>query len=100
VLDRQDGPVIVASHSYGGQIITALGVDAPGPRATPGLCLSVAGNACRAADDVAGQLGEQVVVVAGVASQCDECLVGGHPEPSAMPGCLLGQDAALVWPGH
>ncbi len=30
VLDLQDGPVIVAGHSYGGQIITALGQDAPG----------------------------------------------------------------------
>jgi pimeloyl-ACP methyl ester carboxylesterase len=29
VLDFQDGPVIVAGHSYGGQIITALGADAP-----------------------------------------------------------------------
>jgi pimeloyl-ACP methyl ester carboxylesterase len=29
VLERQDGPVIVAGHSYGGQIITALGTDAP-----------------------------------------------------------------------
>jgi pimeloyl-ACP methyl ester carboxylesterase len=29
VLDRQDGPTIVAGHSYGGQIITALGTDAP-----------------------------------------------------------------------
>jgi len=29
VLDRQDGPVIVAGHSYGGQIMTALGTDAP-----------------------------------------------------------------------
>jgi pimeloyl-ACP methyl ester carboxylesterase len=29
VLDRQDGPAIVAGHSYGGQIITALGTDAP-----------------------------------------------------------------------
>ena len=29
VLDRQDGPTIVAGHSYGGQIITALGADAP-----------------------------------------------------------------------
>jgi pimeloyl-ACP methyl ester carboxylesterase len=29
VLDFQDGPVIVAGHSYGGQIITALGTDAP-----------------------------------------------------------------------
>jgi predicted alpha/beta hydrolase family esterase len=25
VLDRQDGPTIVAGHSYGGQIMTALG---------------------------------------------------------------------------
>ena len=30
VLARQNGPVIVAGHSYGGQIITALGTDAPG----------------------------------------------------------------------
>jgi pimeloyl-ACP methyl ester carboxylesterase len=29
VLDRQDGPVIAAGHSYGGQIITALGDNAP-----------------------------------------------------------------------
>jgi len=29
VLDRQDGPTVVAGHSYGGQIITALGTDAP-----------------------------------------------------------------------
>jgi pimeloyl-ACP methyl ester carboxylesterase len=29
VLNRQDGPTIVAGHSYGGQIITALGTDAP-----------------------------------------------------------------------
>ena len=28
VLARQDGPVIVAGHSYGGQIMTALGADA------------------------------------------------------------------------
>ena len=29
VLHRQDGPTIVAGHSYGGQIMTALGADAP-----------------------------------------------------------------------
>src|SRR5579862_3446121 len=29
VLDRQDGPAIVAGHSYGGQVMTALGTDAP-----------------------------------------------------------------------
>jgi pimeloyl-ACP methyl ester carboxylesterase len=29
VLDRQAGPTVVAGHSYGGQIITALGADAP-----------------------------------------------------------------------
>jgi len=29
VLRRQDGPTIVVGHSYGGQIITALGTDAP-----------------------------------------------------------------------
>jgi pimeloyl-ACP methyl ester carboxylesterase len=29
VLDLQDSPAIVAGHSYGGQIMTALGADAP-----------------------------------------------------------------------
>ena len=29
VLDRQDGPTIVVGHSYGGQIMTAIGTDAP-----------------------------------------------------------------------
>ena len=29
VLNRQSGPTIVAGHSYGGQIMTALGEDAP-----------------------------------------------------------------------
>jgi pimeloyl-ACP methyl ester carboxylesterase len=27
VLDRQDGPAIIAGHSYGGQVMTALGAD-------------------------------------------------------------------------
>jgi pimeloyl-ACP methyl ester carboxylesterase len=30
VLKRQTGPTILAGHSYGGQIMTALGTDAPG----------------------------------------------------------------------
>jgi pimeloyl-ACP methyl ester carboxylesterase len=29
VLEFQDGPTVVAGHSYGGQIMTALGTDAP-----------------------------------------------------------------------
>ena len=29
VLKRQSGPTIVAGHSYGGQVMTALGTDAP-----------------------------------------------------------------------
>jgi pimeloyl-ACP methyl ester carboxylesterase len=29
VLNLQDGPAIVAGHSYGGEIMTALGTDAP-----------------------------------------------------------------------
>jgi pimeloyl-ACP methyl ester carboxylesterase len=29
VLRRQDGPTVVAGHSYGGQVMTALGHDAP-----------------------------------------------------------------------
>ncbi len=29
VLNRMDGPTLVAGHSYGGQIMTALGTDAP-----------------------------------------------------------------------
>jgi pimeloyl-ACP methyl ester carboxylesterase len=30
VLDRLDGPAVLAGHSYGGQVMTALGADAPG----------------------------------------------------------------------
>src|SRR5260370_14834008 len=30
VLARQTGPTIIVGHSYGGQIMTALGADAPG----------------------------------------------------------------------
>jgi pimeloyl-ACP methyl ester carboxylesterase len=29
VLDLQDGPTLIAGHSYGGQVMTALGADAP-----------------------------------------------------------------------
>jgi pimeloyl-ACP methyl ester carboxylesterase len=29
VLNRQDGPTVVVGHSYGGQIVTSLGTDAP-----------------------------------------------------------------------
>src|SRR5690242_9089661 len=29
VLARQDGPTVVTGHSYGGQVITSLGTDAP-----------------------------------------------------------------------
>jgi pimeloyl-ACP methyl ester carboxylesterase len=29
VLTRQSGPTVLAGHSYGGQVITALGTDAP-----------------------------------------------------------------------
>ena len=29
VLKRQDGPTVVVGHSYGGQIMTSLGTDAP-----------------------------------------------------------------------
>ena len=29
VLNRQSGPTVLAAHSYGGQVITALGTDAP-----------------------------------------------------------------------
>ena len=29
VLDLQDGPTVLVGHSYGGQVITALGADAP-----------------------------------------------------------------------
>ncbi len=32
VLDFQDGPTIIVGHSYGGQIMTALGDDARGTR--------------------------------------------------------------------
>jgi pimeloyl-ACP methyl ester carboxylesterase len=33
VLARQDGPTVIAGHSYGGQIMTALGTDLPNVKA-------------------------------------------------------------------
>src|SRR5215813_15016523 len=33
VLARQEGPTIIAGHSYGGQIITALGAELPNVKA-------------------------------------------------------------------
>jgi hypothetical protein len=53
--------------------------------------LAAAADAYRTADDVTGQLGEPMVVIARVAAQYDKCLVGGHPEP-------LGQD--FRWPAR
>ena len=29
MLTRQDGPTVLVAHSYGGQVITSLGTDAP-----------------------------------------------------------------------
>ena len=29
MLSRQSGPTVLAAHSYGGQVITSLGTDAP-----------------------------------------------------------------------
>ncbi len=46
VLDFQNGPVIVAGHSYGGQIMTALGPDVPNAAglACIALSASIRGN--------------------------------------------------------
>src|SRR5258707_7109461 len=47
VLRRQSGPTIVAGHSYGGQIMTALGADAPNVAALvyiAALCLAEGGS--------------------------------------------------------
>src|ERR1700677_1929099 len=52
VLNFQDGPVIVAGHSYGGQIITALGTDAP----QAGRPVDLAAFAIDQADSLGGLL--------------------------------------------
>jgi len=46
VLARQNGPTLVAGHSYGGQIITALGTDTPN---VVGLVITTAAEAVAAA---------------------------------------------------
>jgi pimeloyl-ACP methyl ester carboxylesterase len=45
-LVRQNGPTLVAGHSYGGQIITALGTDTPN---VVGLVITTAAEAVAAA---------------------------------------------------
>jgi pimeloyl-ACP methyl ester carboxylesterase len=46
ILVRQNGPTLVAGHSYGGQIITALGTDTPN---VVGLVITTAAEAVAAA---------------------------------------------------
>jgi pimeloyl-ACP methyl ester carboxylesterase len=54
VLARQDGPTVVVGHSYGGQIITALGEDAPN---VVGL-VYIAGFALDEGESIAALLGQ------------------------------------------
>jgi pimeloyl-ACP methyl ester carboxylesterase len=54
VLTRQDGPTIVVGHSYGGQIMTALGEDAPN---AIGL-VYIAGFVLDEGESIGGLLGE------------------------------------------
>ncbi len=49
VLARQPGPTVVAGHSYGGQIITALGADAPNVAGSSTSPLSASIRASRSA---------------------------------------------------
>ena len=65
VLDLQDGPTIVVGHSYGGQIITALGSDAPNVvggilgRVVIGAQLSILKSKLSRAADRIGRSGRQ-----------------------------------------
>lgn len=54
VLARQDGPTVVVGHSYGGQIVTALGEDAPN---VVGL-VYIAGFALDEGESIAALLGQ------------------------------------------
>ena len=54
VLALQDGPTVVAGHSYGGQVMTALGTDAPN---VVGL-VYVAAFALDEGESLAGLLGQ------------------------------------------
>jgi hypothetical protein len=50
-------------------------------------------------DDIRGQLGERIIVIARVSPQHDERLVGGHPHPFGEDSLsLLDNDAAVQ--GH
>jgi pimeloyl-ACP methyl ester carboxylesterase len=68
VLSRQDGPTIVAGHSYGGQIMTALGTDAP---------------------NVVG-----LVYIAAFALDTGETLAGGLPDPPTAAVAHLDIDGS------
>jgi pimeloyl-ACP methyl ester carboxylesterase len=54
VLARQDGPTVLVGHSYGGQIVTALGEDAPN---VVGL-VYIAGFALDEGESIAALLGQ------------------------------------------
>ena len=68
VLGRQDGPTIVVGHSYGGQIMTALGTEAP---------------------NVVG-----LVYIAAFALDTGETLGGGLPDPPTPAIAHLDIDGA------
>ena len=58
VLTRQSGPTVLAAHSYGGQVITSLGTDAPnvvGLVYIAGFGLGVAGQIDHQRDVTVGQ---------------------------------------------
>src|SRR4029077_16019173 len=52
VLGRQDGPTVGVGHSYGGQIMTALGTDAP----KAGALVSIAAFGIDEAESIGGLL--------------------------------------------
>jgi pimeloyl-ACP methyl ester carboxylesterase len=60
VLDFQDGPTVVAGHSYGGQVMTALGADAPN---VAGL-VYIAAFALDQGESLGGQLSQGPVAAA------------------------------------
>lgn len=76
VLARQDGPTVVAGHSYGGQIITALGTDAPN---VAGL-VYIAGFGLDEGESIGGLLADKPPTPALAHLDIDEQGFGWLPE--------------------
>jgi pimeloyl-ACP methyl ester carboxylesterase len=94
VLARQHGPTVVAGHSYGGQIITALGTDAPN---VVGL-VYIAGFGLDEGESIGALLGQAPPTLAHRPRRADRDLNDTPPaqlQPETSPSI---NPLPIVWP--